>query len=337
MKIEINNWVLKCDACAANKKPTRTPRAPLGNMKVGGVFDRLSVDILGPLIETPRSNRYILVATCYFSKWVEIFPLPDQTAATYARVLLNEVFSRFGTCNMLLADQGRNFESAIIQELCQMLEIKKSRTFVRNPKCNGQTERFNRTLSRMIKAYLKDEQTDWDLNLGCLAGAYRASPNESTQLTPNLLFLGRAVRLPVELMTGSVAARKEDIPSYWDYVDKLRERLKKAHTVARMNIGKSAVKQKDRYDMKVYQTPYEVGDYVWYLSEISRPGRCPKLDPVFEGPYVITRKLNTLYFQIQVNRFGTTKPVHHDKLQKYCGDNPPAWAVKVSGKVERNA
>ena len=337
MKIDINNWVLKCDACAANKKPTRTPRAPLGNMKVGGVLDRLSIDILGPLIETPRSNRYIMVATCHFSKWVEIFALPDQTAATCARVLLNEVFARYGVCNMLLADQARSFEGTIFQEMCRLLEIKKSRTSVRNPKCNGQTERFNRTLIRMIKAYLKDEQTDWDLNLGCLAGAYRASPNESTQLTPNLLFLGREVRIPAELLIGSVPAIKEEITSYGDYVDKLRERLKKAHSVARKNIGQSAVKQKDRYDMKIYHTQYEVGDFVWYLVETCKPGKCPKLNPDFEGPYVITRKLNPLDFQIQLDRFGTTKPVHHDKIQKYRGDNPPAWAVKVSDRVKRRA
>ena len=336
MKIDINNWVLKCDACAANRKPIHTPRAPLGNMKVGGVLDRLSIDILGPLIETPRGNRYILVATCHFSKWVEIFPLPDQTAVTCARVLLNEVFARYGTCNMLLADQGRMFEGSIFQEICRLLEIKKSRTSVRNPKCNGQTERFNRTLIRMIKAYLKDEQTDWDLNLGCLAGAFRASPNESTQLTPNLLFLGREVRIPSELLIGSAPVSKGEVVSFGDYVDQLRERLKKAHTVARKNIGKSAVRQKDRYDVKVYQTPYEVGDYIWYLAETCRPGRCPKLNRDFEGPYVITKKLNPLDFQIQVDRFGTSKPVHHDKIQKYRGDNPPAWAVKVSNRVKRD-
>ena len=213
MKIDINNWVLKCDACAANRKPTHTPRAPLGNMKVGGVLDRLSIDILRPLIETPRGNRYILVATCHFSKWVEIFHLPDQTAVTCARVLLNEVFARYGTCTMLLADQGRMFEGSIFQEICRLLEIKKSRTSVRNPKCNCQTERFNRTLIRMIKAYLKDEQTDWDLNLGCLAGAYRASQNESTQLTPNLLFLGREVRIPTELLMGSAPVCKGEVVS----------------------------------------------------------------------------------------------------------------------------
>ena len=74
-----------------------------------------------------------------------------------------------------------------------MLEIKKMRTSPRNPKCNGQTEWFNHTLVRMIKAYLCQEQDEWDLHLGCLAGAYRATPNESTGLTPNLLTMGREV------------------------------------------------------------------------------------------------------------------------------------------------
>ena len=161
----------------SQKAPNRTPKTPLGNMKVGGVLDRLSIDILGPLIGTPRQNRYILVATCHFTKWVEIFALPDQTASTCARVLLNEVFARYGICSTLHSDQGRNFESGIFQDLCRMLEIKKTRTSARNPRCNGQTERFNRTLVRMIKAYLKNEQTDWDLHLGCLAAAYRSTPH----------------------------------------------------------------------------------------------------------------------------------------------------------------
>ena len=68
--------------------------------------------------------------------------------------------------------------------------------------------------------------------------------------------------------------------------------------------------------MKVYQTLYEVGDYIWYLAETCRPGGCPKLNCDFEGLYVITEKLNPLDFQIQVDRFGT-KPVHHDKIQEY--------------------
>ena len=104
-------------------------------------------------------------------------------------MLLNKVFARYGICSTLHSDQRRNFESGIFQDLCRMLEIKKTRTSARNPRCNGQTERFNRTLVRIIKAYLKNEQTGWDLHLGCLAAAYRSTPHESSQMTLNLLML----------------------------------------------------------------------------------------------------------------------------------------------------
>ena len=87
---------LQCDKCAENKRAHKTTRAPLGKMQVGAKFDCLSTDYIGPLPLTPRGNRYILIATCSFTKWVEIIPVPDQSAVTCANRLLNEVISRFG-------------------------------------------------------------------------------------------------------------------------------------------------------------------------------------------------------------------------------------------------
>jgi hypothetical protein len=83
-----------------------------------------------------------------------------------------------------------------------MLEVKKTKTTARNPKCNGQVERRNRSLIKMLKAYISD-QTEWDLPLGCIAGAYWATPHEATKMTPNLLALGHEVRLPSELVFSS--------------------------------------------------------------------------------------------------------------------------------------
>lgn len=83
-----------------------------------------------------------------------------------------------------------------------LLEIKKSRTSPRNPRCNGLAERFNRTPVQMIKSYLKGEKTDWDKNLHFITAAYRTTPQDSTGLTPNLLMLGRETRLPADLVLG---------------------------------------------------------------------------------------------------------------------------------------
>ena len=98
-----------------------------------------------------------------------------MTAAVCAEKILNEYIASWGCPLSIHSDQGRTYESKIFKELCRMLEICKTGTSVRDPKGNGQSERFNRTMPRMIRAYLCDEQDEWDLHFGCLAGAYHMS------------------------------------------------------------------------------------------------------------------------------------------------------------------
>ena len=188
---DTDNWIAKCEQCGAVKLPPKCAKAPLGKMMMGAAWDQLSTDLMGPLPLTPRNNCYILVITDQFTKWVEVLAVPDQRAVTCANAIFREVITRFGCPIALHSDQGRSFESEVFSDLRRLLEVRKTRTSVANPKANGQTERFNKTLIHMIKSYLRGEQTTWDEHLGCLAAAYRATPNESTHLTPNMLNLGR--------------------------------------------------------------------------------------------------------------------------------------------------
>ena len=195
---DVRLWVMTCDTCQQVKRPPCHPRAPLGKMIVGGVMDRLAIDCLGPFPETKRRNSRILVVTDSFSKWVECLPIPDEKATTCARVLLNEIFSRFGLPLDLHCDNASGFQSEIMHELCRLLEVRRTHTSVKNPKANGQTERFNHTLLNMIKSFTKGNPTDWDLWLGCFCGAYRSTPHETTSVSPNLAMLGREVRTPYQ-------------------------------------------------------------------------------------------------------------------------------------------
>lgn len=79
---------------------------------------------------------------------------------TTAGVLLNGIIGHFGCPLTILSDQGGNYESQIFQKLSELLEIRKTRTTPRHPQCNGNTERFNRTLIKMIKSYIKDDKTE---------------------------------------------------------------------------------------------------------------------------------------------------------------------------------
>ncbi|CAC5421923.1 unnamed protein product [Mytilus coruscus] len=329
MREDIDIWISQCDICGANKHPHKSSRAPLGTMPVGAPLDRLATDFLGPLPTTPRGNKFILTVTDYFTKWVEVFPVKDQTAVVCAQLILNEVICRFGSPLAIHSDQGRAYESQIFQELCKILEIRKTRTSPRNPKCNGQTERFNRSIISMIKSYLRGEQTNWDMNLGCLAGAYRASPNESTCLTPNILMLGREVRLPYELLhKGHPLDPNEADTSWGNHALKIKERMQRAHCVARKHLEVTCKRRKDYYDNKTNLYEYKVSDKVWYRNEIKREGICPKLQPLFIGPCLVTKKINDLNYEIQIDAHTKRKVVNHDKLKPYYGQSHPKWIKK---------
>ena len=123
-------------------------------------MERVAVDILGPLPTSTQGNKYVLIATDYFTKWPEAYPIPNQEAVTVARCLVNQFFSRFGVLLELHSDQGRNFESALFQKLCQFLGVRKTRTMPLHPQSDGMVERMNRTLEAQLAKFVEEHHTD---------------------------------------------------------------------------------------------------------------------------------------------------------------------------------
>ena len=165
---------------------------------------------------------------------------------------------------------------------------------------------------RMIKAYLNDEQEDWDLNLGCLAAAFRATPSASSGFT------GREVRIPAELRSGCVGDSEDlSIKSYGEFVSCLRERLQTAHDIAREHLGDAAKRHKYVYDTKLEHLRYEQGECVWYLHEKRIIGISPKLQPRYVM-CVVLKRLSDVTYLIGVEK-GVNRVVYHDKLKRYEG------------------
>ena len=108
------------------------------------------MDILGPFPARPAGNIYILVVTDYFTWWAETCAIPDKEATTVAKKLTDEFFFRFSPPEQLHADQGCNFESVVIAEVCRLLGIANTRTTPYHPQSDGLVERLNRTLLSML-------------------------------------------------------------------------------------------------------------------------------------------------------------------------------------------
>ncbi|CAD6998701.1 unnamed protein product [Ceratitis capitata] len=92
----------------------------------GAPFERVAKDVAGPLPISKQGDKYVLVVMDCLSKWPEVYPIPNQEAKTVADAFTNNWVTRHGAPIELHSDQGRNFESAVFQEMCQILGIRKT-------------------------------------------------------------------------------------------------------------------------------------------------------------------------------------------------------------------
>ena len=88
----------------------------------------VAVNIVGPLTPSKTENTYILVASDYFTRWVEAYPISNQEAVTVANKLVDEFFCSFSVPEQLHSDQGWQFEANVMQEVCRLLQIDKTCT-----------------------------------------------------------------------------------------------------------------------------------------------------------------------------------------------------------------
>ena len=321
---DVRQFVESCHICSTLKKGNRTRRAGMKMHHAGFPMERVHVDILGPFVESNAGNRYVFVMIDQFTKWLELAPLADQTAQVVAGTLVQQFICRMGCAYEIFTDQGRNFESALFKEVCKLLEMAKLRTTPYRPSSNGQVERMNREILFKIRAYLDKKQKDWDLHLPFIGMSLRASINESTGYSPNMMMLGREVTVPLDFVAGRPPAA--DAPqSTSEYVQKLQETLHDTHALARDQLGLTLVRRKKYYDRKKHSVSFEVGDLVYALNSASPKGHSRKLQPIFTGPFLVTHKISDILYQIQGRRGKGKQVLHHDRL-KMCQDRViPLW------------
>ena len=316
---DVVNWVQKCPDCIQKRKPEKHNRAPMTPHCIEKKMERVSMDILGPLPENERGNRYILCMGDHFTKWISAVPIPNQETTTIANAVIVYVISVFGVPKEIYTDQGRNFESKLFKELCDLLGIQKSRTVPYRGQSNGFIENFNKFLTQTLRLYCKKSQKDWDVHLPYILLAYRSSIHASTGFTPSEMMIGWNPKLPIDLVYG--AHTQEGAPDPDEYVERQQKYMNNIHQAARHNAQAAREEQKRYYDRSSAKTikEFRKGDKVWYYRPRRYPGRSPKLQKLWEGPYVIVHRLAQYIYRIGKHQGGNKQDmtVHVDKLQAF--------------------
>ena len=176
---DVKRYCKCCLECQTLKPQHSQPVAPLQPINCKRAFEMVSLDVCGPYPTSETGNCYILVTTDHFTKWVEAYAMANQEATTIA-FCFEHFINTFCYPDIIITDQGRNFESSLIKEMCVRLKIDKRTTSAYHPQCNGQTERFNRTMNSILAQYVAQNQSDWDRRLPSVHFAYRTSIHYST-------------------------------------------------------------------------------------------------------------------------------------------------------------
>ena len=160
MRKTIQDYVDNCEVCQRDGK--RRKNEALRTIKVDQPFGRVGIDIVGPLPETKKGNRYIVVAMDYLTKWPEARAIPDQKAESVAAFFYEDIVCRHGCPKELVSDNGSAFISEMVEALLQRHQTKHHLISPYHPQSNGLVERFNQTLCKALAKFTQLLEEDWD-------------------------------------------------------------------------------------------------------------------------------------------------------------------------------
>ena len=98
------------------------------------------MDIVGPITESRNGNKYILLLSDYATRYVMTFPLANLTAQAVAKILVKEIISKYGALSRILTDQGSNFLSELVQNICKLFQSQTNEYYSLSP-ANGRVGR----------------------------------------------------------------------------------------------------------------------------------------------------------------------------------------------------
>ena len=263
MARDLRNRIRKCGCC--KKFEAAPPIAPLKPLACSGPGELLHVDFTSieetvPLHQEPVI-RNVMVMQDHFSKYVIAYDIKDQTARTADEMLRNGYFGLFGAPAYLVSDQGKAFTGHLISNLCELYGVQKLRTSPYHAQTNGQVERMNQTIIRMIGKLEQDKKAHWSEHLPEMLSAYNGTRSAVTGYSPYFLLFGRKSRMPVDCLFPTL----HDSPHQAKMevsVAAMQKRLKEAFTVARHLASQEAARQRHYYDHKAGAVALQPGDVV---------------------------------------------------------------------------
>ena len=311
MRKDIENWVLSCEKCA---RFNHDPHAKVRSAQYTGptdvkAFERVSMDVMGPFPESEKGMKYLFTITDLATRWCEVIPIVDQTAATLAEQFLHRFCLQYGPPRTILTDQGSPFLSELLEAICQLLQVQHHVASAYHPQTNGVAERAHAVFQAGMAKLVNFSHNDWDKVLPYVLHAYRCTPHAITGYSPYYLVYGQECPTFLDLQLLPEFAHPLRQPEWTKMREEVLARLRVLRNVGNQNTAKFQEKQADP------STPlreFEVGDFVRIRNMVKQPrhGLVTKWRPNYLGPYVVKARTGPTEYTVQ-------NVENHSDIRKY--------------------
>uniref|UniRef100_A0A2N9I3X1 Uncharacterized protein n=1 Tax=Fagus sylvatica TaxID=28930 RepID=A0A2N9I3X1_FAGSY len=303
MQSDAVRYVRKCDKCQRFAPKIHQPARELNPLSSPWPFAQWGLDIVGPLPRAPGNKKYLIVATDYFTKWVEAEPLSHIREVDTKRFLWKSIITRFGIPWAVISDNGTQFEGKLFKGFCSELGIRNFFSSPGYPQSNGQAEVSNKVILDGIKKRLEEAKGRWVEELPSVMWTHRTTKRRSTGETPFALAYGVEAVIPLEVGLPTTRTTEFDVEENESSLRMDLNLVEERRDMATIKLASYQHQMKRGYDKNIRPRSFQVGDLV--LRKVVANTRNPndgKLGPNWEGPYRVTSFAGVR--SVQVDRFG---------------------------------
>jgi hypothetical protein len=273
----VEEYIRKCEVCQKNKFTGPYIKAPFQETHTQfQPWDKLYLDIVGPLPVTEECHKYILTRQDNLSKYLLAIPMIAQTAEV-SLTFLRYVVLQYGITYSIVTDQGSQFMGDIFKRLCKPLKVHKLNTTAYRPQSNGALEITHKTMTEYLRCFCNPRNNDWDKWLPFACFVYNTTPHTMTKYTPYEILFGRKANIP-----GHLQQKPAPVYNYDDVIHDIKRKLRECHEIARANLTQSKQRRVVQQISEVNMPTFQKGDKVLLRNE-----KAGKLDSLWMGPYII--------------------------------------------------
>ncbi|XP_050222703.1 uncharacterized protein LOC126672794 [Mercurialis annua] len=318
-----------CEACQKFGPIQHVPAEDLHSIIKPWPFRGWAVDLIGKVYPgSSDGHTFVIIATCYFTKWVEAKPLKSPTQEAVIKFFKEYIVHRHGLPESITTDQGTMFTGSDISWWASQMKIKMLHSTPYYAQANGQAEATNKAIKHIVQKMIEENPRQWHVFLSEAVWANRTSQKSATGTSPFRLVYGYDAMLPMELTVTSTRRRYQCELSKEDYFDKMvidsldmdEERLA---ALDHLEAQKRRVER--AYNKRVKRKAFTEGDIVWkaILPIGHKDTRLGKWSPNWEGPFIVVNKLTGgAYLLADVDGEEHDRAINGQFLKKYV---PSCW------------